>query len=277
MKKIIFQVLLIGGTLGYGVLVFAHSTGINGATRKNGNGCTCHVSSQGQTGPSPSVVVAISGPDTLTAGQTSEYQITIQGGPAIAAGTNIAASSGTLDTASFNVPRLFTFGGELTHAAPAPFSGTITTFRFRYTAPQTAGTVTLFANGNSVNNNGTSFGDEWNFAPDKQIVIRSSITALEQVNLVPLTFFLGQNYPNPFNPFTTITYQIPFAGSVSLRVFNVLGKEVAILAEGIRQAGMHSVNFDASALAGGMYFYRIMVNDVQGNSFTRINRMMLVK
>ena len=96
-------------------------------------------------------------------------------------------------------------------------------------------------------------------------------------SLTPVEFDLSQNYPNPFNPSTTITYQIPFDGSVSLRVFNVLGKEVAILAEGAHQAGMHSVNFDASALASGMYFYRIMVSDVQGNSFTRINRMMLVK
>ena len=60
MKKIFLQVLLIGATLGYGVLVFAHSTGINGATRKNGNGCTCHVSSQGQTRPPPSGGGAVS-------------------------------------------------------------------------------------------------------------------------------------------------------------------------------------------------------------------------
>lgn len=272
MKKVFLQVLLIGGTLGYCVLVFAHSTGINGATRKNGNGCTCHVSSQGQTGPSPSVVVAISGPDTLTAGQTSEYQITIQGGPAIAAGTNIAASSGTLDTALFNVPRLFTFGGELTHEAPAPFSGTTATFRFRYTAPQTAGTVTLFANGNSVNNNGTSFGDEWNFAPDKQVVIRPSVTALERDNPVAPAFLLEQNYPNPFNPATNIRFHLASPARARLAVYDLLGKEVSLLFESDLGAGSHQVFFEGSQLPSGTYWYRLTAG-----SSSETKRMILAR
>ena len=74
---------------------------------------------------------------------------------------------------------------------------------------------------------------------------------------LPESFVLSQNFPNPFNPSTTITYQIPHDGSVSLRVFNVLGKEVALLAEGTHQAGEHRVRFDASALTSGVYFYRL--------------------
>lgn len=272
MRKVFLQMLLIGGTLGYGVLVFAHSTGINGATRKNGNGCTCHVGSQGQSGPSPSVIVAISGSDTLTVGQTGEYQLSIQGGPAIAAGTNIAASAGILDTALFNVPRLFTFDGELTHAAPAPFSGNTITFRFRYTAPQTAGTVALFANGNSVNNNGTSFGDEWNFAPDKQIVIRPSVTALDQGNQAPPIFSLEQNYPNPFNPATNIRFHLTKPASTRLSVYDLLGKEVAHLLEQDLEAGSHQVFFDGSPLPSGTYWYRLTAG-----SSSETKRMILTR
>ncbi len=113
--------------------------------------------------------------------------------------------------------------------------------------------------------------------PSAAAVSESPMVKERVALLTPIEFDLSQNYPNPFNPVTTIAYQIPFDGSVSLRVFNVLGKEVAVLAEGIQQAGMHSVHFDASTLASGMYFYRIMVNDVKGNTFTKINRMMLVK
>ena len=272
MKKIFLQVLLIGGTLGYGVLVFAHSTGINGATRKNGNGCTCHVGSQGQSGPSPSVIVTISGLDTLTVGQTTEYQLAIQGGPAIAAGTNIAASAGILDTALFNVPRLFAFDGELTHETPAPFGGATATFRFRYTAPQTAGTVTLFGNGNSVNKNGTSFGDEWNFAPDKLVVIRPSVTALERGDPVAPTFLLEQNYPNPFNPATNIRFHLAEPARVRLTVHDLLGKEVARLLERDLEAGAYQSFFEGCGLPCGTYCYRLTAG-----SSSETKRMILTR
>lgn len=74
---------------------------------------------------------------------------------------------------------------------------------------------------------------------------------------LPESFVLNQNFPNPFNPSTTITYQIPHDGPGSLRVFNVLGKEVALLVEGTHRAGEHRVRFDVSALTSGVYFYRL--------------------
>lgn len=88
--------------------------------------------------------------------------------------------------------------------------------------------------------------------------LKPTPVSTEQLDLALLeSFVLNQNFPNPFNPSTTITYQIPHEGSVSLRVFNVLGKEVALLAEGTHQAGEHRVRFDASALTSGVYFYRL--------------------
>ncbi len=83
---------------------------------------------------------------------------------------------------------------------------------------------------------------------------------------------LSQNYPNPFNPTTQIQYSIPESGNVRLEVFNVMGQRVAILAEGMHSTGRHTVTFDASGLASGMYLYRI-----QSGSHTETRKMMLMK
>jgi cyclomaltodextrinase / maltogenic alpha-amylase / neopullulanase len=78
---------------------------------------------------------------------------------------------------------------------------------------------------------------------------------------IPVSFELSQNYPNPFNPVTTITYSIPGDGGVLLKVFDVLGREVAALVDEHRNGGTHSVLFNASGLASGTYFYRIEFGD----------------
>lgn len=83
---------------------------------------------------------------------------------------------------------------------------------------------------------------------------------------------LAQNYPNPFNPSTTIAYTIAESGHVVLKVYNAVGKEVATLVDGLRDAGTHRLDFDASELPGGMYMYRVTVGE------TSISRgMMLIK
>ncbi len=73
----------------------------------------------------------------------------------------------------------------------------------------------------------------------------------------PLTFGLDQNYPNPFNPSTIIKYRISETGSVKLSIYNTLGEEVAVLVNGLVQAGFYEVTFDASNLPSGVYFYRL--------------------
>jgi hypothetical protein len=76
----------------------------------------------------------------------------------------------------------------------------------------------------------------------------------------PLTFALEQNFPNPFNPTTMIRYSIPHAGKVSLTVFDVLGRLVAVLVDEQKSAGAYSVEFDGTSLSSGVYYYRLMTN-----------------
>ena len=89
---------------------------------------------------------------------------------------------------------------------------------------------------------------------------------------IPTTFSLLQNYPNPFNPATTIKYSIPEAGVVSLKIFNILGEEVKTLVNQEMPAGNHSVQFNASSLASGIYLYRI-----QTGAFIQTKKMILLK
>ncbi len=74
-------------------------------------------------------------------------------------------------------------------------------------------------------------------------------------------FSLYQNYPNPFNPTTTISYELPDAGYISLKVFDVLGNEVALIDEGFRQAGLHEISFNGTNLSSGIYIYSLRMND----------------
>ena len=86
------------------------------------------------------------------------------------------------------------------------------------------------------------------------------------------TYALDQNYPNPFNPATTITYQLPKSGSVTLKIFDILGNEVRTLVNEQKEMGKYTVQFDASSLASGMYVYQLRVND-----YTSTKKMLLLK
>jgi len=100
-----------------------------------------------------------------------------------------------------------------------------------------------------------------------------SITGFGQnENTVPDSYLLEQNYPNPFNPMTSIKVQLPNNGSIKLVVFDVTGKEVAILFNGELNAGTHKVEFDASGLPSGVYFYRL-----SSGNFISTRKMVLIK
>lgn len=91
-------------------------------------------------------------------------------------------------------------------------------------------------------------------------------------NEIPVGFELLQNYPNPFNPSTTISYNIPQDEIVTLKIFNIMGEEVATIHNSFQKAGAHSTKFDASSLTSGIYFYTLTTTD-----FTATRKMMLIK
>ncbi len=89
---------------------------------------------------------------------------------------------------------------------------------------------------------------------------------------VPASVALEQNFPNPFNPSTEIHFSLPDASHVKLSVFDLLGREVALLVDGERSAGYYSVQFDGKSLPSGIYFYRL-----QAGTYTEIKKMQLIK
>ena len=93
----------------------------------------------------------------------------------------------------------------------------------------------------------------------------------------PKVYQLSQNYPNPFNPATTINFSLASDSKVSLKIFDVIGQEVAQLVNGQLVAGQHNVNFDASSLNSGVYFYKIEANGVDGTSYSSVKKMILTK
>jgi hypothetical protein len=99
------------------------------------------------------------------------------------------------------------------------------------------------------------------------------ILDVEQVaNVIPSSFKLYQNYPNPFNPMTTIEFEIPERANVKLIVYDILGREVGKLVDKELEPGRYKVNFEASELSSGVYFYRL-----EAGKFADVKKMLLVK
>jgi hypothetical protein len=104
------------------------------------------------------------------------------------------------------------------------------------------------------------------------IILRYPVGTTGNNSEIPNAYSLSQNYPNPFNPATTISFAIPKAGNVELRVYDVLGREASLLVNEFKAAGSYSVDFDASELSSGVYYYTIRSGD-----FTQTKKMVLIK
>ena len=94
----------------------------------------------------------------------------------------------------------------------------------------------------------------------------------ESITHIPAEFALGQNYPNPFNPSTTINYELPASNFVTLKIYDLTGKEVMTLVNEKLDAGRYTATFNGSNLASGMYFYKI-----SAGQFTFVRKMVLIK
>jgi hypothetical protein len=103
----------------------------------------------------------------------------------------------------------------------------------------------------------------------------SNVVEVEIV--APAEFALNQNYPNPFNPSTKINFSLAIDSKVSLKVFNVLGQEVATLINNTLVSGSHQVDFNASALNSGVYLYKIEATGIDGTNFVDVKKMILTK
>lgn len=247
------------------VILYGNIDGRTGRTLKNStSGCGgCH----GSTATSD-VSVVLNGPDTVTAGLTIQFSLTISKPSKTGAGLDIATRNGVLAPVSTNI---HLSNGELTHNDDIPMTNGSVSVQFNYTAPGAAGTDTLWATGLATNSTGGTGGDDWNWAASKRIIVRLP-TGIESNNSLVNDFSLSQNYPNPFNPETKIRYQIANSGFVTLIVYNSSGNEVASLVNGKQATGNYEVNFNGSGLASGVYFYKI----TSGN-FTQTRSMIILK
>ena len=111
------------------------------------------------------------------------------------------------------------------------------------------------------------------------IDLRPAVTAIGEDAGVPLHFELQQNYPNPFNPSTQIAFQMPYSGKATLKIYNVLGEEVATLVNRQLAAGQHHYTWHAAQYTSGVYYYRLTVDSPNGQSerFDKTKKMVLLK
>ncbi len=181
----------------------------------------------------------------------------------------MATDSGTLS--SFDTTSKVEFG-ELTHVAPKLFQNDTVCWKFYYSAPSIATVDTLFSAGNSTNNDGSPNGDEWNFGMNFPVhVIPDSITGVVEREF-PHGFILYQNYPNPFNPTTIIGFRTATAGYVTMKIFDISGREVATLISGTMFPGYHQVSWDAAGFASGIFFCRLTAGE-----YSQIRKIIFVR
>jgi hypothetical protein len=121
------------------------------------------------------------------------------------------------------------------------------------------------------NSDGVADSTEWNFV---------IVNVEKDDSDLPTMFLLHQNYPNPFNPGTSINYELPENSFVSLKVYDILGREVAVLVEGLRSRGSYTARWDATGMPSGTYLCRLTANapGVSGSQqFVATRRLLLAK
>lgn len=245
-KNIGVLVLSIVLVITTSIILFAYPSGFTGRTLKTSTqGCgSCHTHNSSVSG-------VISGPDTVLAGTTVQYTITIADASRNHAGLDIAVRLGALDPGPSS-SQIKLQSGELTHQSSLTMSNHTISIPFNYIAPSSPGTDTIWA---TV----TSGTPAWEWAPSKRVIVRG-ITGIEKQSSA-VTFKLNQNFPNPFNPVTSISFTLPKESNVSMSIFDLVGNEVDYLFEGKLGSGNHEISWNASNFASGVYFYSLRAGD----------------
>ena len=125
--------------------------------------------------------------------------------------------------------------------------------------------------------NAQNFGGEGAWSAN-QLFTTGTLLAVEEEIVIPTTYEMYQNYPNPFNPSTIIRYDVPATASVKIVIFDILGREVVTLTDGIQVAGRYNITWNASGVATGVYVYRMEARPADGSkSFTSVKKLLLMK
>lgn len=111
------------------------------------------------------------------------------------------------------------------------------------------------------------------FLGDRRIPVSTSLDSVP----VPSSFKLNQNYPNPFNSSTSITYSLPIESHITVRLYDVLGREIKTILQGERDAGDYHLQFEAYDLATGVYVYQLLATTSTGSAFVKSRKMLLVR
>jgi hypothetical protein len=243
---------------------FAHNSYTGGYSSAPGRQ-TCASSCHGGTG---GTLVVAGFPATYQPMQVYTITVRHNGGSRIVnfnATTRIGSTTtvaGTF-TAGLN-STLYTGADGGVYASPHSIDSAI----FQWTAPAAgAGTVNFYAaafQGTTSSANGQS--SRVTFAATE---ITTGVNGQEPF---PTEFALSQNYPNPFNPTTNIDYELPVDAHVTLKIFDVSGKEVATIVDGLGRAGLHHVTVNAVNLASGLYFYRL-----DAGTYTNAKKFVVLK
>lgn len=264
--KNLFVTLACIATIG-----FAHNSytgNYSGAPGKQFCASSCHGGSSG-------TIVVTGFPTTYQPGQTYRVVVKRNGGSLIVnynATTRVGTSAtvaGTFAVVTNSV--LYTGSDGGVYANPHAIDSSV----FNWTAPaRGTGTVNFYCagfQGTTSSANGQS----------TRIALTASeiTTSVQSSSPLPNTISLGQNYPNPFNPITTVSFHVAEArgqnsdaSNVILKVFDISGKEVTTVVNGMVEAGEHRVTFEATGLSSGIYFYRL-----EAKNFSQTRKMIIAK
>jgi hypothetical protein len=157
----------------------------------------------------------------------------------------------------------------LQEGSPCVDKGDTSAANYDWEDPDKPGFALSPALGTLRNDMGAYGGNQYKSMPFTSL----EITGIKDENeTIPDKLILRQNYPNPFNPTTTISYSISEPATISLKVYDILGKEVITLLNGYQTSGNYKIEFDASSLSSGLYFYKIKAGE-----FSAIKRLVLIK